>query len=130
MFDRVNWTWFEQRIEDRGIDVDEVETESGGLTAAHIAAEAGFVDILHYLFSRDPGIAQFRMDNGHTPLHRAALGGQLDAAIFLLELFGADPVARDHVGETPLEKAEVSMQKMFPIIFWELQQLQSLSKAK
>lgn len=53
---------------------------------------------------RASGRAEPAHDSGMSLLHWAALGGQAEAAAFLLDA-GADPNARDRAGDTPLGAA-------------------------
>jgi outer membrane biosynthesis protein TonB len=78
-----------------------------GKTALHLAAEAGFADVIKALLvsgsgRADPSARNAR--NGSTPLHGAAYYGQADAARALI-LAGADPAATNRNGISPLHSA-------------------------
>ena len=66
------------------------------------AAATGDVETLRRWHAS--GRPEPRHESGMTLLHWAALGGQAEAAAFLLDA-GADPNARDRAGDTPLGAA-------------------------
>lgn len=76
-----------------------------GLTALHLAAFFGHLDVVHDLIDRGarPG-ALAHSDGEETPLHLATAGGHAEAVRALLER-GASPDAQAQGGVTPLHIA-------------------------
>lgn len=70
----------------------------GNISLLHFAAALGDEDIIQLLVSNNLN-PNYLTDRGRTPLHYAASGGHLSAAIFLVSL-GADPSLKDHKGLT------------------------------
>lgn len=64
-----------------------------GLTALHYAAYLGNMDILKTLVARGADVTASTETGGYTPLHVAILGGQVDAAKYLISLPATDPLA-------------------------------------
>ncbi|BGO94562.1 hypothetical protein NBRC10512_005011 [Rhodotorula toruloides] len=89
---------------EEGVDHDEVSRDVLGETVLHIAAANGFVDILELYLSRFAFVLDWVNSQGMTPLHAAALKGQVEAAQMLLD-YGADINAPDLNGNTPLHYA-------------------------
>ncbi|MFW5856726.1 MAG: ankyrin repeat domain-containing protein [Planctomycetota bacterium] len=74
--------------------------DDNGLTPLHIAALAGFGDIVFQLLRYKADVnAENRA--GMTPLHAAAMGGHSDVAEILV-VHGAEVNRRDRLGNTPL----------------------------
>ena len=73
------------------------------VTAMHIAAKGGHVNILSLLLEHGANVDD-QGDYGQTPLHRASWSGEVDAGQFLLDC-GADINARDNADWTPLFRA-------------------------
>ena len=69
-----------------------------------LAASVGDVNTLRLLARKSPLLTFFRLPNGETPLHFAALWGELDAMRFLVTA-GADINGVDSQGQTPLHYA-------------------------
>lgn len=67
----------------------------------HETARSGDIERLRVLLEQDSALVDARDEERHTPLHSAAMAGQLDAVIFLLER-GADPDARNTADQSPL----------------------------
>ncbi|BGP01436.1 Target of rapamycin complex 2 subunit avo2 [Rhodotorula toruloides] len=89
---------------EEGVDDDEVSRDVLGETVLHIAAANGFVDILELYLSRFAFVLDWVNSRGMTPLHAAALKGQVETAQMLLD-YGADINAPDLNGNTPLHYA-------------------------
>ncbi|UCD63113.1 MAG: ankyrin repeat domain-containing protein [Candidatus Zixiibacteriota bacterium] len=70
----------------------------------HNAAEQGNLETVRTLLESDASLLNSRLENGQTPLHRAAYTGQTEVAGFLLAK-GADVNARTNSGSTPLHGA-------------------------
>lgn len=91
---------------DRGADI-EAESELGRARAVHFAATLGDPAMLRFLLDATAEI-DARDDEDKTPLHRAAIHGNTDAAKLLIER-GADIEAvDDRYGFTPLISAALS----------------------
>eukprot|EP00794_Sanderia_malayensis_P004801 gene4801-5428_t len=75
-----------------------------GLTAAHLAGASGYCDIVDMLVRKYNASLDVVAINKRTPLHLAALNGQLEMVGKLLEL-KADPNSTDANGYTPLHVA-------------------------
>ena len=90
-----------------GLDI-EAQTPLG-LTACHLAAARGDIQSLKSLMyvGQPDSIISNRTKKGRTPLHFAAESGHLEVARILLRA-GADPMARDEKGYTPLVLALAS----------------------
>lgn len=67
----------------------------------HEAARSGDIERLASLLEQDSALVDARNEERHTPLHSAAMAGQIDAVMFLLE-HGADPDARNTADQSPL----------------------------
>lgn len=79
--------------------------ESHKVAAAGIAALLGWIDLLELLIAADGGIVDCHDElTGHTPLHRACLAGEENAAKKLIENH-ANVNAQDTDGATPLHIA-------------------------
>jgi len=75
-----------------------------GMTPLHVAAEAGFVDVVAYLVGKGANIHAVE-NEGHTPLLLAAAGGRAEVIEFLVEN-GADiQASTSHERLTPLHLA-------------------------
>ena len=87
-------------------------TNSHGATPLHHAAASGHLNIVQYLHIKcNCNINTITNHNGATPLHRAAAGGiprlkagSLNVVQYLLRC-GADVIATDNYGATPLQHA-------------------------
>lgn len=88
-----------------GADVNMEHTFGYKNTAMHTAAYLGNVECLQLLFDNKANINAANNEMKITPLHAALLRGRPRAVKFLLEN-GADPLAKDANGETPLDYAE------------------------
>lgn len=82
------------------------ESTNEGSTAARFGAalEAQELARIRATMQDSPDLINARDSNGQTPLHRAAVGGQVTVAQFLLAN-GADVDSRDQAGATPLSLA-------------------------
>ncbi len=96
----------------------------------HDAARAGDMEKLAELIAGDPELVNARDEENHTALHSAAMGGQLEAARFLLAN-GADPDARNTADQSPLlyaaymnfvEIVELLIDAGAPIYYWDARQ--------
>lgn len=74
------------------------DADENGLTAAHLAASHGKMDILRALITAGADIS-LRQKDGFTPLHWAAIRGHRDITELLLEN-GSDPSWADNDGHT------------------------------
>lgn len=95
---------------------DPAITENSGWTAAHYAADKGYVDVLEELANREVDL-DVQADDGVTPLLRAAISDHSRVMDFLLD-HGADPNRGLHDGWTPLfevvDKGRIEfIEKMF-----------------
>ena len=80
-------------------------TDSLGDTPLHDAVAEGHLDVVQYLHIKcNCNINTINSHNGATPLHRAAAGGHLNVVQYLLGC-GADAIATDNDGATPLQHA-------------------------
>ena len=80
-------------------------TDSDGDTPLHDAAGGGHLDVVQYLHIKcNCNINTVNNHNGTIPLHRAAADGHLNIVQYLLGC-GADPIATDNDGATPLQHA-------------------------
>ena len=77
---------------------------SYGDTPLHDAAARGHLDVVQYLHIKCNCNINTINNYGATPLHRAAARGRLEVVQYLLGC-GADPIATDNDGATPLEHA-------------------------
>ena len=78
---------------------------NNGDTPLHDAAEGGHLDVVQYLHIKcNCNINTINNLDGATPLHRAALFGHLNIVQYLLGC-GADAIATDNNGATPLQHA-------------------------
>ena len=75
-----------------------------GETVLHIAASHGYVDILAMYLDRYPFVRDWANSRGMTPLHTAAMKGELEAAQLLVDA-GSDVNAPDLEGNSPLHLA-------------------------
>lgn len=67
----------------------------------HEAARSGDIEKLKSLIAQDSALVDARNEEGHTPLHSAAMEGRIDVVMFLLE-HGADADARNTADQSPL----------------------------
>jgi len=58
--------------------------DAGGRTAAHPAADAGYVDILKALAGKAPDVLIAKTDRGHTSVHHAISSAQVEATMYML----------------------------------------------
>ncbi len=79
----------------------------GQVDDIHEAARSGDIERLESLLEQNPSLIDARDEERHTPLHSAAMAGQIDAVMFLLER-GADPEARNTADQSPLLYAAFS----------------------
>ena len=79
-------------------------TTSYGSTTLHNAAGGGHLDVVQYLHIKCNCNINTINNNGETPLHRAAHWGHLNIVQYLLGC-GADAIATDNNGATPLQHA-------------------------
>ena len=79
-------------------------TDSDGNTSLHDAAGGGHLDVVQYLHIKCNCNINTINRNGATPLHRAAASGHLNVVQYLLGC-GADAIATDNNGATPLQHA-------------------------
>ena len=80
-------------------------TNSFGDTPLHYAAGGGHLDVVQYLHIKcNCNINTINNLDGAIPLHRAVLFGHLDVVQYLLGC-GADAIATDNDGATPLQHA-------------------------
>ncbi|KAJ1910765.1 ankyrin repeat-containing protein [Tieghemiomyces parasiticus] len=81
-------------------------TNSQGLTALHMAAANGHMELLGYLLAQLPPVAVNRPNaEGNTALHWAAVAGQVEAVRELLK-HQADPLAKNATGKTAITEAQ------------------------
>ena len=94
------------------------------------AAGAGDLEKLAELLAGDPELVNARDGEDHTALHTAAMHGQLDAVIFLLDA-GADPDVRNTANQSPLlyaayqnydEIVELLLSKGVEFDYWDTRQ--------
>lgn len=90
----------QRRLAELGLGDAFTDGRAAGETPAMIAALANSRPALARLISLGA-----RSDNDRIPLHAAAFGNAVDAALLLAEQ-GADIDARDNDGRTPLRRAE------------------------
>ncbi|XP_047481784.1 ankyrin-3-like isoform X2 [Penaeus chinensis] len=81
-----------------------VQRSSEGMRAVHYAARHGSLEMLALLKERNVDMTSTTVE-GHTALHWAALGGQTDAARWLVEHGGLDAACRSKSGATALDVA-------------------------
>ncbi|KAL5729100.1 hypothetical protein ACHQM5_002097 [Ranunculus cassubicifolius] len=84
--------------------------EDGPTTSVHVAASAGYADIVKILIEVRPDFASRRDSHGCSPLHLACSRGHLEIA---RELLSADPdlsSLQDNEGRTPLHWAAIKGQ--------------------
>ena len=87
-----------------GAEVDAKDKYSR--TPLHVAAEMGSVEVMKLLLAKGAALEAREDVEGLTPLHRAAICRPIDPEPFrVLLAAGADPNARDGIGETPLHFA-------------------------
>ena len=79
-------------------------TDSFGATPLHNAADRGHLDVVQYLHIKCNCNINTINKRGYTPLHRAAAHGHLNVVQYLLGC-GADAIATDNDGATPLQHA-------------------------
>jgi ankyrin repeat protein len=82
-----------------GADVNSARAD--GVSALHLAAGAGNVEIARVLMTAGANVAASTVLLGTRPLHMAAENGHADV-VGLLLAHGADPNAADRLGTTPL----------------------------
>lgn len=89
-----------------------------GLTALHVAAHNGDVDIINLLIERGGSVAATDYDE-RTPLHVACARDQVDCSLILL-LQSADVNARDSNGSTPLHYcAARGHERCAKVLMWQ-----------
>ncbi|KAL9541469.1 hypothetical protein MBANPS3_009108 [Mucor bainieri] len=81
-----------------------INTKEDGLTALHIAADRGYLDIVQALVKAGADI-NIKTDDEDTALHLACISDQLKTAKFLLAS-GCDETLLDSEGKTAFEQAE------------------------
>ena len=86
---------------DRGAEVDAMDN-TNGLTALHIACNAGAVSTARVLIDRGADVSQPRATGGDTPLILAAYAGQEEIVRLLLSYPNTDVNHRNAQGATPL----------------------------
>ncbi len=91
-------------------EIAELFISRGATTDIFSAAGLGFVDDVERKLKEMPDLHASRDPLGLTPLHWAALGGQVKVSEILLAS-GADVNARDKAGVTPLHCAAINGQK-------------------
>ncbi|MCJ1369833.1 hypothetical protein MMC20_001045 [Loxospora ochrophaea] len=82
---------------------------SDGNTLLHMACANGHLDIINYLLTQLPPSDPYISSPNHalsTPLHWAALNGRFEA-VKLLVGAGADMEAKNSIGKTAMQEAEV-----------------------
>ncbi|GAA6016248.1 hypothetical protein JCM10207_000444 [Rhodosporidiobolus poonsookiae] len=89
---------------DEGVDAVEVSRDAAGDTVLHVAAGNGAVDILNLYLAEYSFVLEWHNARGMTPLHSAAMKGEVEAAQILIDN-GADLDAADVDGNTPLHYA-------------------------
>ncbi len=84
--------------------VHELDDQGLSRVTLMFAATSGDVFGLqkHYLEGHDLGTPDY---DGRTPLHAAAMSGQMDSVEFLLQIAGVDPEPIDRWDRTPLDDA-------------------------
>ncbi|KAM0786599.1 hypothetical protein ACM66B_002053 [Microbotryomycetes sp. NB124-2] len=97
--DVVEWLLYEEAHEE-----GEISRDAAGETVVHIAAAKGHLDILRMYLTQYPFVLDWTNSRGATPLHVAAMQGQVEVAQFLIDS-GADIGAPDLQGNTPLHYA-------------------------
>ncbi|CEP14063.1 hypothetical protein [Parasitella parasitica] len=81
-----------------------INTKEDGLTALHIAADRGYLDIVQVLVSAGADV-DGKTDDEDTALHLACISDQLETAKFLIAS-GCDKSLLDSEGKTAFEQAE------------------------
>lgn len=93
---------------DRGADLeakaDFNSIHDGRITALHLAAKNGDMEVLRLLLDRGADLAA-KTGRGWTALHLAAFWDKEKAVEILLK-WGADPTAKDNLNRTALNLAE------------------------
>ena len=88
---------------DAGASMEWANSDRWGQRAVAIASERGHKDVVAFLGSRGADVNA--VGNGQwTPLHSAAQQGRASVCTALLAL-GADPAAKNKIGQTALDKA-------------------------
>lgn len=83
---------------------DDVNERHDDMSALHLAAFYGHVDMLKLLISKGCQVSWCSRRSGETPLHRAAVRGHTECVRVLLDS-GAVIDAKDSMGNTPLHQA-------------------------
>ena len=86
-----------------GFDAN-IASHKDGVTALHMAAEFNHIEIIELLLSHGAAVDQPDF-NKLTPLHRATMADNRAAALILLN-WGADVLAENNEGRTPLKSAQ------------------------
>ena len=87
----------------RGADCSSVVDYLKAFTAILEAAKEGKLDVVKYLFKKNPASVNITNGNGETPVHLAAKKGHLQVVKFLVEEAKADAYFKDkEFGATPL----------------------------
>ena len=96
-------------------------TDSLGYTPLHNAASGGYLDVVQYLHIKCNCNINTINRRGTTPLHIAATKGHLNVVQYLLGC-GADAIATDNDGATPLQHAcqENDGNRNIPVIMYLL----------
>ena len=81
------------------------QADTYGCTPLWMAAQNGHVDVVRVLINAHANVNQARTEFRVTPLHKAAYKGHVDI-IKLLMKAGADHLATDSSGNTPLQIAQ------------------------
>ena len=89
---------------EHGSSIDEI-SEKDQSSAVHVACAQGSLDIIHFMYEKQESLFLELLHstdvNEMTPLHKAAMFGQIECASFLIEK-GAFIDACDREGRTPL----------------------------
>ena len=94
-------------------------TDTNGVTAIHMAAIAGHLEIVTFIIDNLPNHDQSAA-NGLTPLHCAAIMGRFETCKFIINLL-ANKNPRDNEGFTPLHSAaETGHIRIYKLIMEDL----------